>query len=66
MVNSGKPAKDPTHQLMAHHLCRIQGPLDLRKRTRLVSNKDKLRKHTRTLTVGNAPMCTLATEVIKH
>jgi hypothetical protein len=30
MVNSEKPAKDPTHQLMAHHLCWIQEHLDLR------------------------------------
>jgi hypothetical protein len=46
-VNSGKPAEDPTHQLMAHHPCRIQEPLDLRtKATPCIQQRQTPQTHT--------------------
>jgi hypothetical protein len=46
-VNSEKRTKDPTHQLMAHHLCRIQEPLDLRtKATPCIQQRQTPQTHT--------------------
>jgi hypothetical protein len=52
MANSGKSAKNKTRQLMAHHLCRIQEPLDLRiDATPCIQQ----RQTPLTLTIGRAP-----------